>query len=107
MSAARRPGDLGAAGRKLWAAVMASYELEGWEAAVLADACRMADRAAEAREAIARDGVVVDSGRSGMKAHPAAIVERDAVRTCAQLLQHLGIKAAMERDSGGRFRTVA
>ena len=71
---------------------------------MLADACRMTDRATEARVAIARDGVVVDSGRAGLKANPAALVERDAVRTCAQLLLQLGIKAASARDSGGRYK---
>lgn len=108
MSAPARPRDLGAAGRKLWASILAAWELSEHELLILADACRQADRAAEARKLIDAEGITVDSGRAGLKPHPAVAIERNAQASVVTLLRSIGITAAAEqtRDRGGRFGTL-
>lgn len=85
-----RTGALGAAGQALWDAVTADYAFSGAELAVLEQACQAADRAAEAKAAVDRDGVTVD-GRYGPRIHPAAAVERDARTAMLRALKDLGV----------------
>lgn len=108
MSAPVRPKDLGPAGRKLWAAIVAGWELADHEVLVLADACRQADRAAEARRLIDAEGITVESGRAGLKPHPAVAIERNAQASVVTLLRSIGIAAGAEqvRNRGGRFGTL-
>ena len=87
----RPPKHLRAAGRALWRAVIAEFELNSAEAAVLARACEAADRAEDARLALDRDGVVV-TGRYGQPvAHPAVDIERQNRALIGQLLRSIGV----------------
>lgn len=105
-----RPRDLGADGRRLWASITSGWELADHEVEVLASACRQADRAGEARRLIAAEGITVDSGRAGLKPHPAVAIERNASAAVVSLLRSIGVTPAVEqtRDRGrfGSLRAV-
>jgi phage terminase small subunit len=97
------PRDLGMEGRRLWRTVLTNWEVDERELLVVADACRQADRAEEARQRIASDGVVVPGATGGLKPNPAVQIEATAMKLAGQLLASVGIKTERERDSGGRF----
>ncbi len=94
------PAHLGPAGAALWKAVTADYALEPREAAILVAACESADRAAEARTLLDRDGIVID-GRLGSRAHPAVAIERDARAAAVRGLQALGADRAAGDAAAG------
>jgi hypothetical protein len=85
------PRPLGEHGAQLWRSITSSYDIsdEGGRA-VLAEACTMADRAAELAAAIARDGVVL-STRTGLRSHPAIRDEIQARSFITRSLQRLGL----------------
>ncbi len=89
------PSHLKPAGRALWTVIDAEYAHDGREAAILAAACEAADRVAEARAAIERDGAYVP-GRYGVRAHPAIGVERDARAALVRTLAALGVERPAE-----------
>lgn len=98
----RAPGHLGKAGKALWRAVMTDQPIdEGHSREQLAIACEAADRAAEARAAIVRDGAYID-GRFGIKAHPALAVERDARIRQLRALRELGLDLESPSESSRR-----
>ena len=97
------PKDLGSEGRTLWRTVLAKWETDERELLVIADACRQADRAAEAREVIASEGVVVPGATGGVKPNPAVQIEATAMAMVGRLLASVGIKTERERDSAGRY----
>jgi P27 family predicted phage terminase small subunit len=86
----RAPVGLGLEGRRLWRAVLTDFMLESWQLAILRTACEAADRVAEARECVKRDGLVV-TGKFGAKAHPALAVERDARISLLRALRELSL----------------
>lgn len=75
-----------------WRAVDADYQLAPSDYRLLQVAAEAWDRAQEARRLIARDGLVVETARGGLKAHPAVIIERDARAQFGQLLARLGLE---------------
>lgn len=86
------PRHLAAAGRGLWRATVDEYAIaEPHRRAVLAAACECLDRMAEARAAIARDGLIVAGGRYGPAAHPAVAIERDQKRLLLSALATLDL----------------
>jgi P27 family predicted phage terminase small subunit len=86
------PDHLGEPERLIWAGVFADYKLEtGASIAVLTTALEAHQRAREAREAIAVDGMVV-TGRDGQaKVHPLLAVERDARQAWLSGIRALGL----------------
>lgn len=94
----RAASGLRKAGRALWRAVLADYALSAAELRVLDHACQAADRAAEAKAEVDRDGVTVE-GRYGPRIHPAAAVERDARAAVLRALKDLGV---VDRREPGR-----
>ena len=85
------PRHLHDAGRALWRRIAASFDLSDAAAApILTVACEAADRVAEAREAIERDGAYVN-GRFGIKQHPGIAVERDSRTQMLRSLRLLGV----------------
>lgn len=94
----RATAGLRKAGRTLWRAVLADYALSAAELRVLDAACEAADRAAEAKAEVDRDGVSVP-GRYGPRIHPAAAVERDARAAMLRALKDLGV---VDRREPGR-----
>jgi P27 family predicted phage terminase small subunit len=89
----KAPAHLAAATQKWWTQVMADFELEPHHVRLLALACEAFDRAGQARDIIARDGICVTTGDGGVKAHPAVGIERDARLAFARLLRELDLDA--------------
>jgi phage terminase small subunit len=87
------PKSLGTAGRALWRSLLTDYEIDdagGLE--LLERCCLAADRADEARAAVARTGgaVIVDAdGRPSR--NPGVVIERDATMTLLSCLKLLGL----------------
>jgi phage terminase small subunit len=84
------PPRLSAASRKLWRHIVEIYDMREDELAVLEEAVRALDRAAEAREHLRKDGLVLP-GRFGPRAHPMQAVENSAALRGAKLLRQLGL----------------
>ena len=84
------PAHLGDESRRFWRQIVRTYALEVHHVALLERACEALDRLAEARRAIAADGITV-AGRSGPRAHPAVAIERDSRLAFARLLRELGL----------------
>jgi phage terminase small subunit len=71
--------------------VTADFDLDdGHSREQLAIACEAADRAAEARDAIATHGLLLE-GRFGLKQNPAVAIERDARIRQLRALRELGL----------------
>jgi hypothetical protein len=86
------PRDLGTTGRQWWSEVLTQFELRADELPVLTEACHALDRAAEARAAVAADGMLVQ-GRFGPKQHPGLAIERSSVLLFSRLLRQMGLPA--------------
>lgn len=75
----RPPKHLSSIARKLWRDTCASHTvIDPNQFALLRAACESFDRANEAREILAREGLTVTDRFGQQKAHPCAAVERDA-----------------------------
>ena len=85
------PTHLKAAGRKLWRGIVRDYEIaDAHDLARLQVAAECADRVAEAREAIDRDGPYIE-GRFGPKNHPALAVEKDGRALLLRAIREMGV----------------
>lgn len=79
-------------GTRQWAReLMKKYDFESHHHTLLFLACTAIDRAAEAREALARDGAIVAGPDGTPRRHPAVTVERDSMLAVARLLRELGL----------------
>ena len=88
------PRHLQPVGRHLWLAVMRDYDLrDGHHLSILTSACEAADRECQAREIIAREGLVAET-RSGPHPHPAVAIERDSRIAKLRALRELGLDLA-------------
>src|SRR5262249_14791465 len=74
----RPPADLGDAGRRYWRKVLAEFVVEDHHHDLLVAACRQLDRATQAREIVAQEGIVAMDRFGQAKCHPAVEVERSA-----------------------------
>jgi phage terminase small subunit len=83
------PGDLGDAGRALWASIAARWQVEGRHVPVLLAACREHDRAEQAEATVRAQGAYVTDRYGGLKAHPAVGVARSSRLAVARLLRAL------------------
>lgn len=90
----------GAAGERLVADVLKELARDGLqpdvrEAERLHLAADLADRLADVRKTIKRDGVTVPTaGGTGIKSHPALAAEREISQTIARLLDGISLEAA-------------
>ena len=73
-----------------WLDVVGSYDLEPHHVRLLSLAAEAWDRSSEAREVIARDGIVITTP-GGVRAHPAVAIERDARLAFARLLREIDL----------------
>lgn len=90
----RVPSYLEKSGRSLWTRVLKVFDLtEPQDLERLAVACCAADRAAEAREAIAADGAIVEDRFGQPKPHPAVDIERHAWTAQLRALREMGLDA--------------
>lgn len=74
-----------------WLAVHKDYDLESHHSRLLTLAAEAFDRAEQAREMLDRDGICIPTGGGGLKAHPAAAIERDSRLAFARLLRELDL----------------
>ena len=64
------PGNLKPTGRELWQTILDEYEIDdSGSLALLAEACRAADRAAECSKIIDKEGLVIAT-KMGVRDHP-------------------------------------
>jgi P27 family predicted phage terminase small subunit len=79
--------------------VLADYDLEGHHLRLLQSAAETWDRLQQAREMIDRDGLTIQTGDGGLKAHPAVAIERDARLAFARLVRELDLDAGAPSGS--------
>jgi hypothetical protein len=92
------PKTLGAAGRALWQEITGAFDAEA-TAPLLAELCTTADRLAEVREALKRDGAVV-----GGRPHPLLNAEVKLQTTFQKNWRLLGLADPDPGDRRGRGR---
>jgi hypothetical protein len=98
----RAPAGTRASGRRLWQSVLAEYEFEEQELALLREVVRCVDLCDELDARVKVDGAVIDSPQ-GLKAHPAAVEARQQRITLARLLAALRVPLGDESEkSSGR-----
>lgn len=87
----RPPKHLSSIARKLWRDTCAAHTvIDPNQFALLRAACESFDRANEAREILAREGLTIRDRFQQLKAHPAASIERDARASMIQAFRALG-----------------
>ena len=101
-SSNRAPHGLSAAGKKLWVAVTAEYELAAHELLLLEQASRTADLIAELQRRIDADGAVLPTGKN----HPAVAEIRQQRITLARLLVALQVPAGDEDAKSAQRRGI-
>ena len=84
------PRHLSASSRRLWASVVAGYDLEPRHIAVLTVAMEARDRMLEAQAAIRVDGAYI-AGLHGPRSHPGIAVERDSRTAMLRAIRELGL----------------
>lgn len=93
MAERRPPRHLGPAGKTLWRAVTAEYELFPHQFVALELAADAYDRCVQAREALRGDGLLVeDRFGKATKPHPAIAVERDSRIAVMRALRELDLE---------------
>jgi P27 family predicted phage terminase small subunit len=85
------PSHLSASSKRFWREVCANYDLEGHDRQLLSATCEAFDRAAEAREAIAREGSYYRNRHDEVKVHPGVAVVRDSHALASRLIRQLGL----------------
>lgn len=108
---AKPPNGLGAAGRRLWKAILddidAGWELDARELDCLERACRCADRIADLEAEVKRDGVTVAGSRGQTTLHPAISEIRQTELTRLRLLSAIELvdpKAAVRSATPAQAR---
>jgi hypothetical protein len=89
------PTHLSAEARGFWNLIMQEYDLEPDARFLLRAACENWDRAQQAREMIARDGLVMDGKR-----HPAVDVEKQAYGLFLRAVRQLGLDVVAAGPTG-------
>src|SRR5450759_5625882 len=87
----RAPAHLSLAARKLFAAVMTTYVLEGHHVQILVKALEAFDRADAARAIVQNEGILTTSRLGEVKAHPAMAIERDSRAAFFAGIKQLGL----------------
>jgi phage terminase small subunit len=88
---AKPPGHLLPATRQWWASVVEDFEMEPHHIKLLTACCECWDRAIQAREAVASEGMFFTDRHGARKPHPGLIVERDNRTLFARLLRELAL----------------
>ena len=85
------PAHLSQASKIWWTETVKEYDLEKHHLMLLQAACEVWDQLQQARELIARDGLMIKGPRGALRIHPAAGVERDSGIGFARLLRELDL----------------
>lgn len=99
----RAPAGLGAAGRALWRGTTADFEFSAPELALLAEACRVADRLAAIAGELDGAEMVVKGSMGQAKAHPllaAAALQGKALEALVR-----GLALPVGEEAEGRHRS--
>jgi hypothetical protein len=91
------PPGTKAAGRRLWDDLLADYELDEHELALLREAVRTVDLLDALARIVADEGPMVDTP-AGPRVHPAAVEARQQRLTLARLLASLRLPAGESGD---------
>ena len=87
----KAPVHLSDSTRVWWRSVVREYQLEPHHLRLLQAAAECWDRLQQARELLARDGLVIEGREGGMRPHPAAAIERDSRIAFARLIRELDL----------------
>lgn len=85
----RAPAGVGRAGRALWRAVLAEYDLSPPELQLLTEACHTADELDRLRRLVEEANPIVDGSRGQPRANPLLAEIRRHRETLARLLAAL------------------
>jgi P27 family predicted phage terminase small subunit len=88
------PRSLGDEGKAYWKKIQSEFDVPEHQFDLLAAACQQLDRAAEAREKIACEGVTALDRFGQAKTHPAVDIERNAHLAFCRLQRELGLDIA-------------
>jgi P27 family predicted phage terminase small subunit len=80
-----------------WTEITSTFDLESHHLKLLQLACEAWERCQEARKQLADEGVTV-AGIHGVRAHPAAAIERDCALRFAALIKQLGLDEVGEPE---------
>jgi len=78
------------------------YDLEEHHSRLLTMACEAWDRACEAREIMAKDGIVIGGREVAARPHPCIAIERDSRIAFARLVAQLNLNAELPAEPGIR-----
>ena len=96
------PSGTRASGRRLWASIVAVYELEEHELALLREAVRTVDTLDRLAAVVRADGGMIDTP-TGVKVHPGLVEARQLRIALARLLAALRLPdAEVGTESQGR-----
>lgn len=85
------PEHLNAESRRWYASIVSDYQLESHHLKLLQAAAECWDRAQQARESVAKDGLIHKDRHGNLRAHPGVQIERDNRTLFARLLRELAL----------------
>src|SRR5262249_42621521 len=89
----KAPAHLRPDTREWWVSVHQDYDLAEHHSRLLTMACEAWDRACEAREILAKDGIVIGGREAAVRPHPCIAIEREARLAFARLVAQLSLDA--------------
>jgi hypothetical protein len=92
--------QLGPAGRKLWDAVLEPLELDTWEASILIEACRTADRLDLLAAAAVGAPLTVENARHDLVVNPLLSEARQQSLALARLIASLRLPDGLAGEGG-------
>jgi P27 family predicted phage terminase small subunit len=97
------PKGLCHASRTLWAQLQREYGItDSGGLAMLSLTAQAYKRMLEARAALDRDGITIETAKGGLRPHPAVVIERDSRIAVVACLRQLGLDLEPLREQGGR-----
>jgi hypothetical protein len=103
-STVRCPSGLRGPGKRLWAAVNTSYELDEHELVLLREAVRVVDLCHELQGLLDRDGPVLVDAKGSVRTHPALVELRQERLVLARLIVALRVPIGVGQSSHGAPR---
>jgi phage terminase small subunit len=101
-STLKAPSHLRPDTRTWWQSVHQDYDLEEHHSRLLTMACEAWDRACQAREIMAKDGIVIGGREAAVRPHPCIAIERDSRIAFARLIAQLNLDADLPVDPSMR-----
>jgi len=96
------PAHLTKLTRAWWVAIAEQFQLEPHHELLLTAAAESLDRYQQAREILAREGLVVSGREAGTRPHPCVQIERDSRASFVRIMGQLGLDAVGEPRPVGR-----